>query len=430
MPTPEGSPVDRLRQLNLSLRAQLEQAEARVPPINDLIDQLAGTWRLRLRNGVFYADGRGGEHPLGKHSLGTKYEDEATANLQRLDGRRARERGLAEPTDTTTTDDVSVEEGWGHFLENRGRPQVLGGVSKNSLKRFRAVRDKHVEFCRKHNLRAWTQIDRKATELYGRHLAKQSFADRTIYLELTLIASVVKWLATENRLAPPCRFSLSLSKPQGSDTHCYTREQVGRMVEHCGREPKLRWLRDVIVALATTGLRIGELLSLRWQDVDFASNTIRLTDERSSSRKQKLGNVRTIKGRRGRALPLHPALRNLLEGKERHADGIVFHGRLGGRLKPSKVLKALIAKVIEPLTEEFPSPAGEIGFQHGRVHSLRHYFVSESFRQGATEAQIMEWVGHRSSEMVRLYRHLRADDSQRKMREIDFQGTGSGPVSE
>lgn len=41
MANPFQNHIDRLRQLNLSLRVQLEQAEARVPGINDLINQLA-----------------------------------------------------------------------------------------------------------------------------------------------------------------------------------------------------------------------------------------------------------------------------------------------------------------------------------------------------------------------------------------------------
>jgi hypothetical protein len=35
----------------------------------------------------------------------------------------------------------------------------------------------------------------------------------------------------------------------------------------------------------------------------------------------------------------------------------------------------------------------------------------------------MEWLGHRDSKMVAHYRHLRDEDSQRKMQQIDFLGT-------
>ncbi|MCH8243786.1 MAG: tyrosine-type recombinase/integrase, partial [Planctomycetes bacterium] len=143
------------------------------------------------------------------------------------------------------------------------------------------------------------------------------------------------------------------------------------------------------------------------------SNTISLTDERYSNRKKKLGNIRTTKGKRSRTLPLHTSFRRVLESMEKSADGLVFHGPRGGKLKPDTVRNILIRQVLDPLKSRFPAPTGEIGFEHGRVHSFRHYFVSECFRQGATEAQIMAWVGHRDSAMVARYRDLRAEDGQR-----------------
>lgn len=72
------------------------------------------------------------------------------------------------------------------------------------------------------------------------------------------------------------------------------------------------------------------------------------------------------------------------------------------------------------LKKEFPTPPGEIGFEHGCLHSFRHFFVSECFRQGATESQIMDWVGHKDSKIVALYRHLRPEDSLKQMSQISF----------
>jgi len=99
-----------------------------------------------------------------------------------------------------------------------------------------------------------------------------------------------------------------------------------------------------------------------------------------------------------------------------------FYQRFLAQPKPSRVLKVLLRDVIRPLKQRFPTPPGEIGFEHGRVHSFRHYFVSEAFRQGATEGEVMEWVGHRDSKIVAHYRHLRKADSHRRMEKVDFLG--------
>jgi len=92
----------------------------------------------------------------------------------------------------------------------------------------------------------------------------------------------------------------------------------------------------------------------------------------------------------------------------------------GGVLKPDKVRQALIHEVIAT----FPTHKGEIGFKHGRLHSFRHFFVSQALLGGASEGEIRDWVGHRDSRIIARYRHLRHTDAQREMAQISFLGGG------
>jgi integrase len=85
----------------------------------------------------------------------------------------------------------------------------------------------------------------------------------------------------------------------------------------------------------------------------------------------------------------------------------------------------LIREVLASLKEKFPTPEDQVGFADGRVHSFRHYFVSEAFLGGASEGEIREWVGHRDPKVVERYRHLRQQDARRKMDQLDFFGEGS-----
>ena len=79
--------------------------------------------------------------------------------------------------------------------------------------------------------------------------------------------------------------------------------------------------------------------------------------------------------------------------------------------------------MIEPLKDEFPTPEGEIGYDSGTIHGLRHFFSSEVYRNGAKDAELLEWLGHRDSEIMKLYRHLRREDSHRRMEQINFLGS-------
>ena len=51
------------------------------------------------------------------------------------------------------------------------------------------------------------------------------------------------------------------------------------MIEHCREKTTLQWLADIIIALACTGLRISELASVRWADLDLEADRLKLTDE-------------------------------------------------------------------------------------------------------------------------------------------------------
>ena len=376
-------------------------------------------WRIFRRNGVYYADGRGGKHNLGKHSLNTRDRNEALEQLKLLDRQKAIELGLAEEKTDKQTGDVTIGDGWKLYLEYCGRSQVLGGVSPSTLKRYRAVRDKHVKFSSKHGILNWSEFDKRMIEKYGNGLSRE-YADRTVVFELTLLKSVITWLIDESKLPADCKIKYPLSKPQGTDTYCYSAAQVSAMVRHCLSKLRLVWLANVIIALAHTGLRIGELAGLRWTDVDMDCNVIRVPDERSSRRKLAAGTARTTKGRRPRTLPIHPRLRNVLEGLPRKSDGRVFHAERGGVLSPNNVLHRFIHDVIEPLKNRFPTPPGEIGFEHGRLHSFRHFFCSQAFLGGASEGEIREWLGHAESKMVEHYRHLRNEDAQRRIKQINF----------
>jgi integrase len=372
-------------------------------------------WHLRQRGGVYYADGRFNTTDLGKHSLGTRHHGEAMENLRALDRKLANQQGKIASQPERVLVDLPIAEGWRLYMDDRDKPQMFGGVSPDTLKRYRTVRDHHVKFCARRGIEFWQQVDAKNVEAFGMAMARSS-ADRTIYFAVTHIKTVVIWLINQKKLAAEYRIDLPLVKPDGTDTYCYTIEQMTTMVFFCRADPKLRWLADVIVGLACTGLRISEFASLRWTDADLQAEVIRLTDERWSHRRKKIGSARHTKGKRTRCLPIHPDLLAILKTLERKPDGLIFHGPQGKKLCDSSVRANLVDRVIEKLKAKFPTPPGEIGFEHGRVHSIRHYFCSESFRNGATEAQLLEWLGHRDSKMVAHYRHLRADDSKRLMR--------------
>jgi integrase len=379
-------------------------------------------WCLFRRGDVWYADGRHNRPSLGKHSLATRDRGEALEQLRRLDLHKATELGITKQQEPIKeASEISIKAGWEQYLAHISRPDVLGGAGVGTQKRYRAVRDKHQLFCVKQGLTAWCQVDKKHIAAYGTHLAKNGYADASVYLECTLLKQIIKWMIEEERLLPEShRVRLSLRRSEQSDTYCPSREQVKTIIERCESMPPLKWLANVIMALVTTGMRIGELAALRWTDIDLNIGVIMLPDNRHSGRHKNADAVRRTKGRRSRQIPVHSRLSKILQNLPRRTDGLVFSGPNGGRLRPNSACRILIRDIIAPLKAKFPTPEGEIGFVDCRLHSFRHAFVSQAFLDGVSEGEIRSWVGHTNSRIVERYRHLRNEDAQRKMQQIKF----------
>ena len=255
-------------------------------------------------------------------------------------------------------------------------------------------------------------------------MEKKGYSHKSLVNELTTLKQAVKWLIQQGHLKGMQPIELKLRKAESQPAYCYRPAEVKAMVEHCRAVEELGWLGNAISALACTGLRIAELASLRWADVDLESRRLSLTDE--TGRAATTGrSLRELKSGRSRSFPIHPQLSAVFKQIGR-IDSYVFHGPRGGRLDPDTIRRILVREVIEPLSKKFPTPEGERGFRHGRLHSFRHFFCSTCANNGVPERMVMDWLGHADSDMIRHYYHLHDEEARRRMDSLDVLGGAGG----
>jgi integrase len=184
-----------------------------------------------------------------------------------------------------------------------------------------------------------------------------------------------------------------------------------------------------IYALATvalgTGMRRGEMLALRWQDVDMNDAVLRV--ERSLEQTTKHGLVfkapKTKHGRRTVTLPpttvtelrTHWRLQQefrLATGQGRANDGLVFSENDGSPRSPNAVTKAW-------------SKAMEKAGIEATLHSLRHTHASTLIASGLDVLTISRRLGHGSPAItLKVYGHLfKTDDRAAAIMEASFVGT-------
>jgi integrase len=150
--------------------------------------------------------------------------------------------------------------------------------------------------------------------------------------------------------------------------------------------------RVLYLTAAMTGLRQGELLALRWRDIDWTAGRLRV--RRSYVR----GEFGTPKSKRAsRSVPLADRVGRELENHfQRSAfqadDDLVFgHPALGVVLDRSKVLK------------RFKSALRAAGVREARFHDLRHTFGTRMAATGVPIRTLQEWMGHRDFKTTLIY---------------------------
>jgi len=169
-----------------------------------------------------------------------------------------------------------------------------------------------------------------------------------------------------------------------------------------GSTPRDTWLKHMIRVAVGTGLRRGELLNLRWGDIDLGGARLRVRNRDGFTAKN--GRERTVP-LRGGALE---TLRQMYETRDPLDNAPVFVDADGSPVKPDRVSKRFkfyVRKAKLPGREELS------------FHSCRHTTGSWLSMQGVPLRVISEILGHSSTQVTEVYSHLSPEVMDRAMEE-------------
>jgi len=159
--------------------------------------------------------------------------------------------------------------------------------------------------------------------------------------------------------------------------------------------------RAIFLTAAMTGMRQGELLALRWHDVDWEAKRIRV--RRNYTR----GYWSTPKSRSGeRAVPLSERVEDELRAHLRRSrfcgeDDLVFANPLSGEVLPHGPLVRRLKKALKAA-----------GVRTIRFHDLRHTFGTRIAAAGVPMRVLQEWMGHRDYRTTLIYADYEPGDEE------------------
>jgi integrase len=216
-------------------------------------------------------------------------------------------------------------------------------------------------------------------------LREGHYSKRTIQKALVLLGGIFK---TAQRLhgfpSNPAALVRKGTIPRGEVLY-FTHEQVESIAQHA--EPQDA---DLFTVMSRIGLRRGEMVALRWQDVDLGRQQVHV-------RRNYVEGVETSpKDHEKRAVPLPPStgevlLRVAITSDYRDPDDLVFPREDGSHLSPDN------------LSKRFTEAKNAAKLDHpGSLENLRHTFATYA-GDAFPLPKVQKWLGHSDPKTTMRY---------------------------
>ena len=153
-----------------------------------------------------------------------------------------------------------------------------------------------------------------------------------------------------------------------------SQEECHNLINSC--EPHLK---PIVITALNTGMRKGEILSLKWDNVDLKHGFILLHKTKNGERRE---------------IPINTTLRGVLQGVTRRLDiPHVFYDHSTGR-------------AYNDVKRSFSTALRRAGIKDFHFHDLRHTFASHLVMAGVDLTTVSRLLGHKTLAMTLRYAHL------------------------
>jgi integrase len=250
-----------------------------------------------------------------------------------------------------------------------------------------------------------SQTTHEVNQLVIPRFAKNTLRLIVCALRTVLNAAVEDGIIESNPAARVGKFAKS-EKP-AREANAMTRAEVEKFLMGA-QEVCPEWHPFFLTALRT-GLRKGELIALKWGDLQLGESPEDSNRYILVQRNYSLGCFTTPKSKKSRRVDLSKQLRAalielrdirllsaIMAGKTSIADDLIFPSQTGTAIKPDNI----VPRYMEPAL-------ARAGLRRFRFHDLRHTFGSLLIQDGASLAYVKEQMGHSSIQItVDTYGHL------------------------
>lgn len=246
---------------------------------------------------------------------------------------------------------------------------------------------------------------------YQNHRLREGASPKTINEEVGFLLRILEERGDAIRAKMRRQKTLKL-KPRPRVAKAFTAEEQRRLIE-AARAMRSPHILTAIVLALNTGLRAGELRTLRWGQVDLLRGLLQVLDAKTEAGT-------------GRIIPLNRPAREALQAHARW-----YLERFGetrpewylfpyGKPQPTQPDKPVTT--LKTVWERVRAAAGV----EGRWHDFRHSFITAlAENPDVSDETIRELAGHVSPQMLRHYSHIRLEARRRAVEAIAKADSGA-----
>ncbi|MBN1353805.1 MAG: site-specific integrase [Candidatus Omnitrophica bacterium] len=224
------------------------------------------------------------------------------------------------------------------------------------------------------------QIERFKAEFIK--TVKPATVNRRIAFLKAMLNRAIEW---EKLKENPAR-KVKLFRENNKRTRFLEREEIKKLIDNADG-----YIKNILIIAINTGMRRGEILKLKWRDIDFKNSLIYLNDTKNSESRQ---------------VPINDAVKSALISTEKNTESPYIFCKPNGQPRFD-------------IRKSFLQAQKKSGILNFRFHDLRHTFASQLVMAGIDLNTVRELLGHKSIQMTQRYSHLSPLHKQRAVSILD-----------
>ncbi|MCK4440675.1 MAG: site-specific integrase [Sulfurovaceae bacterium] len=187
----------------------------------------------------------------------------------------------------------------------------------------------------------------------------------------------------------------TIREPRSDDREVYTKDEIKKMLDNSEG-----WLNLFIFTMVSVGLRSGEMIGLKFSDIDFNERTIKV------QRSIRMGVISTPKSGISRVVEIPTSLYKRFEIAYQHKQPKQEYIFLNSKNSYWGDCSSIIKRHFKPLLER-------IGVKYRTLYSLRHTYATLSLQGGQKINYVSKQLGHKDTTTTLQYyvKYLKDDKS-------------------